>query len=75
MRQVSDAALALAALSICENLLVTLIDRELISREDVEELLEDAAEGQSALGNGDFQAGEEAAEIIRDIMDGIAPET
>lgn len=73
MRQTSDAARALAALSICENLLAVLMDRELISPEDVEELLDDAANMQVGLGNGDAQVGEEAAEVIRDILDGLVP--
>lgn len=73
MRQTSDAARALAALSICENLLAVLMDRELISPEDVEELLDDAANMQMGLGNGDAQVGEEAAEVIRDILDGLVP--
>lgn len=58
----TDAA-ALAALTICENLIAVLMDREVLTREDVEELLSDAAAIDTGL--------DEAGEVIRDIMEGL----
>lgn len=72
MRQISDTAIGLAALSICENLLAVLMDRKVISHEDVEELLGDAAGLQHLVDNGDAEINEEAAEIIQQVLDGLA---
>lgn len=71
MKQVSDTAVALAALSICQNILAVLLDRNVITREDIEELLADAAGVQHSLGDGDLALNEEAAEVIQEVMDGL----
>lgn len=73
MERVSDTALAMAALSICENLLAVMIDRDLLSVEDVAELLEDAAASQHMTQDGNG-TGDQAADLIRQIADGLAPE-
>lgn len=60
----SDTALALAALTICENLLAALMDRNVLTAEDVEELLDDAV-------SVDRGVSIEAGEVIREVMDGL----
>jgi len=65
----SDAAVALAALSICENLIAVLMDRNVLSREDIEEMLADAATVDATAAEAEVTA--EAGEIIRDLMDGL----
>lgn len=60
----SDTALALAALTICENLLAVLMDRNVLTAEDVEELLDDAV-------SVDRGVSIEAGEVIREVMDGL----
>jgi len=73
MNRVSDTAAAMAAISICENLLAVLLDRELLSPADVEEMLSEAAESVRAAGssNGTAEATEEAAQLIVAVMDGL----
>lgn len=66
----TDAAIALAALTIAENLIAVLMDRGVISREDVEELLLDAASVDSAAADTDVNAA--AADIVREVMEGLA---
>lgn len=72
MRHISDTAIGLAALSICENLLAVLMDRNVISHEDVEELLGDASGLQHSIGNDESDVNEETAEIIQQVLDGLA---
>jgi hypothetical protein len=60
----SEAALALAALTICENLIAVLMDRGLLTAVDVEELLADAISVES-------EASLEAGDVIREVMDGL----
>lgn len=60
----SDTALALAALTICENLLAVLMDRNVLTAEDVEELLDDAVSVERGVSI-------EAGEVIREVMDGL----
>lgn len=69
----SDTAIAMAALSICENMLAVLMDRNLLNRTDVEELLTDAAQVQenSAPDSEDAQANRQAAALIRQVIDGL----
>ncbi len=66
----TDAAIALAALTIAENLIAVLMDRGVVSREDVEELLLDAASVDSAAADTDVNAA--AADIVREVMEGLA---
>jgi hypothetical protein len=60
----SEAALALAALTICQNLIAVLMDRGLLTAVDVEELLADAISVES-------EANLEAGDVIREVMDGL----
>lgn len=69
MKDPIGEAAALAALTICENLLAVLLDRNLLSREDVEELLSDAAAVDEA---GDTDTHHQAGDLIRQVMDGLA---
>lgn len=65
----TDAAVALAALTIAENLLAVLMDRGVITREDVEELLLDAASVDSTAAESEVNAA--AGDIVRDVMEGL----
>ena len=64
-----EAATALAALTICESLIALLMDRNVLTRDDVEDLLSDAAAVDSSAAETEVNA--EAADIIRDVMDGL----
>jgi hypothetical protein len=66
-QRASDTAIALAALTICQNLIAVLMDRNLLTREDVEELLSDA----SQVGAADSDVNIEAGDVIREVMDGL----
>lgn len=65
----SDSAVALAALTITENLLAVLLDRGIISREDVEELLLDAANVDSSAADTEINA--QAGDLVREVMEGL----
>ena len=66
-----EAAIGLAALPITQSLLAVLLDRGILSREDLEELLADAA---STDMDDDDVAGE-AGELVHDLMEALVPRT
>ncbi len=66
-----EAAIGLAALTITQSLLAVLLDRGILSREDLEELLADAA---STDMDDDDVAGE-AGELVHDLMEALVPRT
>lgn len=63
-------AAASAALSICEAILLTLVEEKIIDRDRVQEILEDAMEAQSASNRVDPDDGtrEKAARLIEEIV-------
>lgn len=65
-----EAAIGLAALTITQSLLTVLLDRGVLSREDVEELLADAT-----LSETDDESGlaAEAGDLIHDLMETLVP--
>lgn len=65
----SDAAMGLAALTIAQNMLAVLMDRGVITREDVEELLLDAAQVDSTAADSEINAA--AGDIVREVMEGL----
>ena len=65
-----SSAAGLAALSICEAILLTLIEEGLVDRDRIQELLEDALEGHLAPSPNktDADAHERAAMLIEQIV-------
>lgn len=72
MDEVDGRAVSMAALAICENLLAVLLDRDLLTLDDVEELLSDAAASQTV--DEISEVNEQAAQIIRGVLDGLVAE-
>ncbi|MBF0306721.1 MAG: hypothetical protein HQL40_16995 [Alphaproteobacteria bacterium] len=67
--KVNQGATAAAALTICENLLAVLIDREVLTPEDVDELLSDSA---GLLADAEGEGGEEASALVEEIRTALA---
>ena len=69
--QPREAAVGLAALTITQSLLAVLLDRGILSREDLEELLAEAA----ATDADDGELAGEAGELVHDLMEALVPRT
>ncbi|MBF0374323.1 MAG: hypothetical protein HQL39_13020 [Alphaproteobacteria bacterium] len=67
--KVNQGATAAAALTICENLLAVLVDREVLTPEDVDELLSDSA---GLLADAEGEGGEEASALVEEIRTALA---
>lgn len=67
--KVNQGATAAAALTICENLLAVLVDREVLTPEDVDELLSDSA---GLLADAEGEGGDEAAALVEEIRTALA---
>lgn len=65
----NDAA-ASAALTICEAILLTLVEEKIIDRDRIQEILEDALEAQSILSQAESTEAtrEKAARLIEEII-------
>ncbi|GAB5468484.1 MAG: hypothetical protein Kilf2KO_15140 [Rhodospirillales bacterium] len=65
-----DAAVALAALSICESLIIALVEKGLLDPSELEEIVESARSSHLKAQPTDFSSGEhrQAAEILRRIL-------
>lgn|GEM_PF-1443062 len=69
MSTFDENATGLAALSVCETILLTLVEEELVDRDRVQLMLEDALEAHLAVNEGEDQAlHKKAAMLVEDVI-------
>lgn len=73
MKAVNEKAIALAALMICESLLIKMVETGMLNPEDARDLLDDAAGAQRSAASlePDDSAHQAAAGLIDQIAQGI----